>query len=196
VNNHAAGLALLGIFSSFSMNLILQCGLGLRQSAVSPGSDKKLPFIKVGIVFVTTLFLWVLFTSVLFHFNLGFFKYLLVFPLSSLIYFCLEGLLYRGVLKKEVEADGATGFCDGLAGAALFITLNIASGFVEAAVLCFGFSFGMLLVLLILDEIRRRSMMEATPRFLRGSPLMLVSMGFLSLVFSSAAFMLLRALGG
>jgi hypothetical protein len=177
------------------MNVILQCGLGLRQLAVNPAGDKKLPFLKAGIVFITALFLWVLFTSVFSHFTPGFFKYLLVFPLSSLIYFCLECLLYRLVPEKEAEGGGATGFCDGLAAAALFITLNIASGFVEAAVLCFGFSFGMLLVLLILDEIRRRSKMEAAPRFLRGSPLALVSMGFLSLVFSSAAFILLRALG-
>jgi electron transport complex protein RnfA len=178
------------------MNVILQCGLGMRQIAVSPEGGKKPPLIKAGIVFVTSLFLWLVFSSVFSYFSLGFFKYLLVFPLSSLIYFCLEYFLYRLVLKKKAEGDGATGFCDGLAGASLFITLNAASGFAEAAVLCFGFSFGILLTLIILGEIRRRSLMEAAPLFLRGSPLMIISMGFLSLVFSSAAFLFLRALGG
>jgi electron transport complex protein RnfA len=176
------------------MNVILQCGLGMRQIAVSP-DGRKHQLLKAGIVFVTSLFLWPVFTSVLSGFPLGFFTYILVFPVSSLFYSCLETFLYRVVLKKKAEG-GAAGFCDGLAAAALFITLNVASGFVEAAVLCFGFSIGMLLALLILGEIRRRSMMEAAPLFLRGGPLMLVSMGFLSLVFSSAAFIFLRALEG
>jgi electron transport complex protein RnfA len=85
---------------------------------------------------------------------------------------------------------------DGLGAAALFITMNAASRFVEAAVLSAGFSLGLLLSLLILREIRRRSRMEAVPRFLRGSPLVLVSMGLLSLVSGALAVIFFRTLEG
>ncbi|MDR2134408.1 MAG: hypothetical protein LBP27_04805, partial [Treponema sp.] len=113
MNHQTAWLALLGIFSSLSMNVMLQCGLGMRQIAVSPEGG-QCRILKAGIVFATSLFLWLVFTSVLSGFPLGFFTYILVFPLSSLIYFCLEIFLYRVVLKKKAEG-GETGFCDGLA---------------------------------------------------------------------------------
>jgi electron transport complex protein RnfA len=99
-------------------------------------------------------------------------------------------------LKKEPDAGSSLAFCDGLAGAALFITLNTASGFIEALVLSFGFVLGVLLAFLILGEIRRRSTMEWVPFFLRGNPLMLISLGLLSMIFSSAALVFFRVLGG
>jgi electron transport complex protein RnfA len=82
-----------------------------------------------------------------------------------------------------------------LASAALFITLNVAGGFLEAVILALFFSAGIALAVLIINEIRLRSEMEAVPQFLRGSPLILIAMGLLSMIFSSAALMLYRVLG-
>jgi electron transport complex protein RnfA len=79
--------------------------------------------------------------------------------------------------------------------AALFVTLSIAGGLAEAIVLSFGFTSGIALALAIAGEIRRRSEMEAVPRFLRGGPLVLVTLGLLSLVFTSAALMFFEVLG-
>jgi electron transport complex protein RnfA len=180
----------LAVFSCLSMNLLLQCGLGMG-GAVQEG-DRPVPLIQTGLILLSLLLLWPLFSYVL---VLGFFEYLLLFPSSALVYAGLERLLFRIILKRELSKSQNCCFCDGLTAAALFITLHLASGFIEAAVLSLGFALGMLLALLILAEIRRRSRMEAVPRFLRGSPLLLISMGLLSLIFSSAALVFYLALG-
>jgi electron transport complex protein RnfA len=183
-------LAALAVFSSLSMNLFLQCGLGMRR-AVQDG--RPLPFAQTGLLVPAVLVLWVFFSYLP---ALGFFAYLLLFPLSALVYAGLEQLFFRLAAKRKPPRPQPCCFCDGLTAAALFLTLHLASGFIEAAVLALGFALGLLLSLLILAEIRRRSRMEAVPRFLRGSPLALISMGLLSLIFSSTALMFYRALGG
>jgi electron transport complex protein RnfA len=88
---------------------------------------------------------------------------------------------------------GISGY-DGLVPLALLLTLNVGITLAEAAVLAFGFALGILLAALILNEIRRRSALEAVPHFLRGTPLTLISMGLLSLIFSSASVMFFNAL--
>jgi electron transport complex protein RnfA len=184
-------LAALAVFSSLSMNLLLQCGLGMRRAVQEGG--KPLPFAQMGLLALAVLVLWVFFSYLP---ALGFFTYLLLFPLSVLVYAGLEGLFFRLFLKQPPPGPPACVSCDGLTAAALFLTLHLASGFVEATVLALGFALGLLLSLLILEEIRRRSRMEAVPPFLQGSPLALISLGLLSLIFSSAALMLYHALGG
>jgi Na+-translocating ferredoxin:NAD+ oxidoreductase RnfA subunit len=82
-----------------------------------------------------------------------------------------------------------------MVGSALFLILGLAGGFAEAAMLSFGFSAGAALAVLIVGEIRRRSSMEAVPRCLRGGPLVLVTMGLLSLVCISAAMVFYAVLG-
>jgi electron transport complex protein RnfA len=184
-------LAALAVFSSLSMNLLLRCGLGMKDAAGE--GDRPVPFVQIGLLAVSVLILWLFFSYIV---PLGFFTYLLLFPGSALVHAGLEQLLFRVILKQEAAKPQSPGFRDGLAAGALFLTLHLASGFLEAMVLSLGFALGTLLSLLILAEIRRRSRMEAVPRFLRGSPLTLVSMGLLSLIFSSAAVILYRAFGG
>jgi electron transport complex protein RnfA len=192
----AVQLAALAVFSSLSLNLILQCGLGMMRVAAIRKEAGQVPLLPIGIIFASALLLWTVFSYILSPLVPVFFEYVLLFPMSSLVYFGLEFLCYRVFLKNESRRTGAVSFCDGLTAASLFLTLHLASGFLEAAVLSFGFAFGILLTLLILGEIHRRSEMEAVPRFLRGGPLALISMGFLSLIFSSAALMFFRAIGG
>jgi electron transport complex protein RnfA len=187
-----AHLATLAVFSSLSMNLLLRCGLGMRDAAGE--EDQPVPFARMGLLAVSVLILWVFFSYIL---PLGFFAYLLLFPGSALVSAGLEQILFRLILKRDIaEGPWSPGCRDGLTAGALFLTLHLASGFLEAAVLSLGFALGTLLSLLILAEIRRRSRIEAVPPFLRGSPLALISMGLLSLIFSSAAVILYRAFGG
>jgi electron transport complex protein RnfA len=196
VNFQAVPLALFAVFASLSMNLVLQCGLGMRGVVITQGAGKKPPFIKLGILFITVLLLWIFFSYIVFFLPLGFFPYLLLFPLSAAVHFSLEYLVYRFVLQKAVEGESPISFCDALAAAALFITLTVAGGLVEAVILSFGFVLGVLLAFVILGEIRRRSMLEEVPLLLRGTPLSLISMGLLSLIFAAGALLLFRAIGG
>ena len=193
MNSGFAWYALLAFFSSLSVNLILQCGFGMA-GAARP-KPHKLPLMKTALGFITVLFLWVFFTYILPPLALGFFGYILFFPVASVVYGACEYLLYTVLLKKAHNREDSVFFNDGLPGAALFLTYNIAGGFIEALLMAAGFSAGLLLVLLIVGEINRRSEMEAVPRFLSGSPLILISMGLLSLVFVSAAMVCYRILG-
>ena len=62
-------------------------------------------------------------------------------------------------------------------------------------ILSAGYAAGIALAIKIISEIRLRSEMEAVPKSLQGSPLVLIAMGLLSLVFSAAALMLYQVLG-
>ncbi|MDR2842641.1 MAG: hypothetical protein LBV52_05515, partial [Spirochaetaceae bacterium] len=75
--------------------------------------------------------------------------------------------------------------------ASLLICLHIACSAAEALVVSFCFSLGTLLALVILSAVRQRSLHEKIPNTFRGMPLLLISAGLLSLIFSSAAFILL-----
>ena len=202
---------LLIVFSVFNMNLMLQCALGLN-GAVSPKNhDKILALIKLSIIFVSVILLWFLFSRIIFFTVSWIFIYVLLFPVSYIVYDGLEFLLFRYIIKKENDeyffGKSSTGksfidecstdecfisFPGGITAAAVFICLNIANGILEVLILSFGFSAGILLVSLIIIEIRKRAALEEVPRFLRGKPLVLISMGMLCLVFSVGSLLLLR----
>jgi electron transport complex protein RnfA len=217
--NKFAWFLTLAVFSGLSMNLILRFGIGLHMIAldeVPSNSEKKTKWaflVWPGIYFISLMLLWLFFSflqSVLF---LGFFEYILVFPVSVIFFTVIEYLAKRLVLDnvslgskefflgcfclmEDAGCCGARADCvpshvmsanGAMVGASLFIILGIAGGFAQAAVLSLGFAAGAALAVLIIGEIRRRSGMEAVPRFLRGGPLVFVTMGLLSLVFTSAA---------
>jgi len=222
MHGNFAWFLILAVFSGLSMNLILRFGIGLQQITLEEdpgqsGDNAKWAFLVwPGIYFISVMFLWLFFTilqSVLF---LGFLEYILIFPVSSLFFTVMEYLVRRLVLKIDWRGQVVSGnfiindyffigslmtgavqssFNGAIVGAALFITLGLAGGFAQAAMLSFGFSAGASLAVLILGEIRRRSAMEAVPRCLRGGPLVLVTMGLLSLVFTSLAMVFYAVLG-
>jgi len=207
--NKFAWFLTLAVFSGLSMNLILRFGIGLQ--TIASGKDAGAPVRKnkwavliwSGINFFSGVLLWLFFSflqSVLF---LGLIEYIMVFPVSFLLLTVIEYLSKRlnfinnygcgAPLDSAVLSSALVGGAP--VGAALFIMLEIAGSFAEAATLSFGFSAGSALAVLIIGEIRRRSEMEAVPRCLRGGPLVLVTMGLLSLVFTSAAIIFYAVLG-
>ncbi|MDR1858017.1 MAG: hypothetical protein LBQ69_00945 [Treponema sp.] len=205
-------LVMLAVFSGLSMNLVLQFGLGLKELAMAENTGcagdggiaetagKKWFLAGLGILFVTVLLLWLLFSFFRYILPLGLLEYFLLFPASVLAFSALEFLAHQFALKKNARQEIAFAFGNtftggALAGAALFVTLNVADRLGEAAVLSLGFTCGIALAVGIVGEIRRRSQMEAVPRHLRGGPLALVAMGLLSLIFSSAALMFFEVLG-
>ena len=202
----ASSLAMLAVFSGLSMNLMLQFGLGLKELAMAENpnrteaAEKKWFAAGLGILCITILLLWLLFSFLRSIVPLGLFEYVLLFPSGVLVFAALEFLanylaLKYATLQEPVSVFGNAFTGGALACAALFVTLNVAAGLGGAMVLSLGFTGGVALAVGVVGEIRRRSEMEAVPRHLRGGPLALVAMGLLSLIFSSAALMFFKVLG-
>jgi electron transport complex protein RnfA len=177
--------------AGLSWNLLLQFGLGMA------GGLKKnsLPVLQLLCLFLSVLALFTVFFSLSALANLGFFEYILYYPLSCLSCLGLE-TVFSPLLPKKIgeKTFNCLSAYDGLAVAALFLTRHLAETLAEGLFLSFHFSLGVLIGLVILAEIRRRSSVEKVPRFLRGKPLLLISMGFLSLVFTAAAGIFYRIL--
>ena len=195
-------LAALAIFAGLSLNIFLSFALGVAGIAGDRLPDgetnRKLPLFQFAVLFITVLFLWVFFTYLLPPRLLGFFEFFLFFPLSALICMGLECLGGRilpkpGGIRKVFSAFTAY---DGLVPASLIITILTAVTFLEALIAALFFVLGNLFSVLILNEIRRRSTLEWVPRNLRGSPLIFISMGLLSLIAASAAGICFKILEG
>jgi len=189
-----SGILLL-ICSVFSMNLVLQCGLGIKGAAESKNPLGMSTLIKAGIIFFSVILLWLFFSRMVYSIIPGVFVYVLLFPVSSIVYDGLERLVFRYVYKKNAEGECFVSFPGGITAVSVFLCVNMADSFSQAAVLSFGFIAGIFLVYLIVREVRRRAALEAVPLFLRGKPLVLITMGMLSLVFSAVSILLFRMIG-
>jgi electron transport complex protein RnfA len=175
---------------------MLQFGLGVSNTASSKKMSTELALIQTGIIFASVILLWVVFAKIISSGLSGIYVYVLLFPASSLVYDGLEFLTFRCLLKREKEGESPVSFSGGITAVAAFLSLTAATGFIEAAALSFGFASGVLLAFFILGEIRQRASLEAVPRFLRGKPLTLISMGLLSIVFSRVSLLLFSMIGG
>jgi electron transport complex protein RnfA len=197
-----SALAALGVFAALACNLVLHFGLGIRALALEKEGDEEAgkPFsptrlFEGALIFLAVLLLWVVFTYILGPLIPGFFSYALIFPLSVPVCIGLEMILLRFLPKGWSPLFKSISACNGLVPIALLLTLHVAVNFLEAAVLALCFVLGILLPVLVLAEVRRRASLEAVPRFLRGSPLALITLGIMALVFSSVAALFFKALG-
>ena len=190
-------LAGLAVFSGLSLNLLLQFGLGTVAAAGDslPKAETRrhLPLFQFAVLFISVIFLWMFFTYVIPPYWRGFAEYFLFFPLSALVCMGLELLrerilprMFSGLENARKVYSAYTAY-DGLVPIALLITFVLAENFTGAVVLALFFVLGNLTAMLVLNEIRRRATLEWVPRYLRGSPLILISMGLLSLISVSAA---------
>jgi electron transport complex protein RnfA len=172
------------------------------------------------VLFAAPLMLWLFFTYVLIPPAFGFLESFLLLPATLAVSAVLERVFAWFFPGGKITLDPSAhpprppftlqgfienaGFgkalfngssCNGLALASLFLTLRLELTPVEALALTLGFSLGVLLSAMILREISRRSSLEAVPELFRGAPLALISMGLLSLAFSSISAIFLRILG-
>lgn len=193
-------LAALGICASLAMNLLVQFGLGLGFVA-EDGRDRSrdsyaLPAL---IFFFSLFFLWLFFTYIVAPLGPGFYWYLLLYPLSAALLRGLEALAARKMpefLSRLGRPFPVLPRCwvEFLV-LGLLISLHLALRPLEALVLALSFSLGLGFSLAALREISRRSRFEAVPPFLRGSPLALISLGLLSMIFSFASVMFFNLSG-
>jgi len=191
---YIAGLA---VFSGLSLNLLLQFALGTAGAAADTGYKKnakrELPLIQFCILFISMISLWIFFKYFLSAFWRGFSEFFLFFPLSALVCMGLERLIERilpqifSKFKGMRKSYSAITAYDGLVPAALIITFIAAETFTDVLAIALFFVLGNLTAMLTLNEIARKSSLERVPKFLRGTPLILVSMGLLSLISTFAA---------
>jgi electron transport complex protein RnfA len=198
-----SALAALGVFAALACNLILDFGLGIRVLAQKEEGYRKGRFLcavyllEGGLIFLSVLVLWLVFTYVLGPLRLGLFRFILIFPLSAPFCTALDALFKRFLPPKWGWSPvfGTLSACEGLVPVALLLTLYTATGFLDAVALAFCFVLGILFPALVLEEIRRRAAFEAIPRYLRGSPLALITLGIVSLVSAAVAVLFFTALG-
>ena len=185
-------LLLLFIYSGFTINIVLQCAIGIKGVAESRKAVDLQSVIKALIIFFTIVSMWFFFSRIVYLVIPGIFIYILLFPVSALVYSYLEHIIIRYLLRKEMESESIISFPGGFTAAAVFICINISNNPAQTVMLAFGFTSGIFLVNFIIIEIRRRAAMEEVPEFLRGKPLVLIAMGLLSLVFTTASLLFFR----
>jgi electron transport complex protein RnfA len=178
------------------MNLALQCAMGIKGAPESKNCSRKTTIIRLGIIFITIIFLWLFFYRIVFSIFSGIFIYILIFPLSFIAYEGIQSLLKKYLFKKDIENECFINFGGGITALSVFICINISASFFQTLILSFGFTTGIMVVFLIIREIRRRAALEAIPQFLRGNPLILISMGLISIVFTVGSVLFLRVIGG
>ncbi|MDR1306981.1 MAG: hypothetical protein LBK74_05365 [Treponema sp.] len=185
-------MAALFCFASLSLNLMLDFALGIREMVSRERTPRTRCYYPWAVLFVSTALLWVFFARVIGF--LGIFDYLLIFPLSALASFGIEKLVFRLVprLGENPRIFKTGSPYNGLSAAALAVTLQFAADFGEALSLSAGFALGGLFAFFIIKEIQKRSFLEAIPYGLRGTPLLLISMGILALIFSAVSALFLK----
>lgn len=190
-------LIAMALCAGFSFNLIVHFGLGIQE--VSDEESVPLPVFQCGVLFIAVFALWAFFSIVITPFFPLLLEYFLYFPLSALLCIGIEQIAARFFPKSstpEKKIFKAGSAYNGLALTALILTVRFAGSFASAFVAAMSFPLGVLLSIVILNEIHKRAGVEAVPPFLRGKPLRLISIGFLSLIFASASAVLLSALAG
>ena len=191
-------LTALAVFSGLSLNLLLTFAIGSSGIVSGLNRERKLPYVQIIVLFFSVIMLWIVLNYIFTFLSGGFLVFFLLFPFSALSCYSLEllieVLIKRFAVKNPLIASlGKTKIYhsftayDGLVPVSLFITMNLAWNLSSAIILSLFFALGNLLAILILDEISRRAGVEKVPRALRGSPLILISMGLLSFVFASLA---------
>jgi len=186
----------LAVFAILSVNPALQFGLGIGGFLGKKKNPRSIP-LQMLILFLSIWIPWLLVRLVIYPILGDFFVFFLLLPLSCGLCMALElGAirLFPLGMQEPRMFSASTGY-GGMVPLTLFLTVQLASSVLEALGLAFFFAFGTFLTILILREIRRKSILEKLPRFLRTSPALLISLGLLSLIFSQAAELFFLILG-
>jgi electron transport complex protein RnfA len=153
------------------------------------------PLLRTAVLFFSGLLPWMLMSFVIAPLGLGAAESLLLYPITVLI--CLSAnKIFRRSEKSSAGFPSVWNSYDGLALFSAFITLRLATYISEALAVAAGLALGHLAATAVLRHIGSRSSIEAVPAFLRGTPLLMISAGLVSLVASFTAAILLRALNG
>jgi Na+-transporting NADH:ubiquinone oxidoreductase subunit NqrE len=192
--------ALFAVLSSFSLNLVLQTGLGrdLVYKDLNLPLHKRLS--RWIALFITVLLFWLLWTYVLYPLTLTFFDVVFIFPFCAFFYFLIDRCVFvfgnwleKNFSKPENTRKNNKAFLRGdgemllysvpLCVFSLYMTLRLAGGIGEAAILAFFFSAGCFFSVLVLKAIRTKVHLERADKKNLGIPIAYISMGLLAFVF-------------
>ncbi|MDR2865330.1 MAG: hypothetical protein LBV68_06970 [Spirochaetaceae bacterium] len=191
-----ASLSLL-VLSGLFLNLPLQLGLGIKEIWRERNRPFYIPFFECLVLFLSIIIQWLLFSFIFSPLNLGFLKYFFIFPLSTGISTGFE-LVFSLLSPQSAGKHGkifSFSALSGLSIAAVLLVLFLADTVGDALILDLGFSAGVYISMIILKAIRIRISDEKKNPFFSGIPLLFISMGLLSLVWTSAAIIYLSTQG-
>ncbi|GHU39699.1 hypothetical protein FACS1894190_05440 [Spirochaetia bacterium] len=190
-------IASLAVISGFNLNLVLTFALGVEQihSNVEKPNLGKILLLWISL-FLSNFAIWLMWTYIFGPLSLGFLGHFLIFPILFLFFLCLESFVSGIFPQLATKTNGPfQNFSSvALSFASSTMTLLLAAGAADALMLSFGFSTGAIAAIVLTGAIDKRITNEKIPAKVRGVPLLLISMGLLSLVFNAAAFVLLNSL--
>ncbi len=186
-------LAMLAVCSGLSLNSLFQFALNFRGPDPAHAQGGGTLPLRAAALFISSLLPWFLMSYVVAPLALGAIEPLVLYPATALVCSCASKIL-RPLENESSYSPSAWNSYDGLALFSAFITLRLATFIPEALVVAAGLALGHLAATGILRRISSRSSIEPVPAFLRGTPLLMISAGLVSLVSSFAAAILLRAL--
>jgi electron transport complex protein RnfA len=187
-------LASLAVLGGFFLNLPLQWGVGIREIFLERKGRFGETLLEAALLFVSALIQWLLFVYVFSPLALGALVYFMPLPLAAALALCSNAALKKlspGAFAGH-EAAFVFSYRSGASLAAVFMLLSLAGSFREALILAMGISLGVFFASIILRAIHFRIEREKVSGFVRGMPLLLITMGLLSLAFSSVAIICLR----
>jgi electron transport complex protein RnfA len=188
-----SSLLSLAMLSGCYLNIPLQMGLGINEifsERRKPSLDNALE----SFVFFISIFIqWLFFSFILTPLSLSFFKYFLLLPLCAVISLGIKTVMSKALPRFDMEKNiFLFPYKSGAGLAALLLIMYLAETTVEALVLAAGFSAGIFLSTIIIKSIGFRLERESINSSFRGIPLMLITMGLLSLAAMSIAIIYLR----
>lgn len=189
-----SSLVSLAVLSGCLLNLPLQWGIGIREIFVERKGRFGDTLFEAVLLFVSILIQWLLFAFVFSPLALGALVYFLPLPMSAALALCVNAALKK-MSPQAYDKHGqalAFSYRSGASLASLFILLSLAGSFTEAVILAMGISLGVFFATIILRAIHFRIEREKVSAFVRGMPLLLITMGLLSLALSSVAIIYLR----
>lgn len=172
----------LAFTAAVSGNAVLQMGFGFRSASRRASLGTADRYIPAAASFAAALVCWALFTYALAPLSLGALEPLLLFPLASAVSLGIDKLAAASLGKAPYPIeDSALSAFDGLAFAASWLAIRLASGFPQALAVASGAALGILACSAALHAVAERADTEAVPRSLRGTPLNLIAASLLSL---------------
>jgi Na+-translocating ferredoxin:NAD+ oxidoreductase RnfA subunit len=189
-------IVLCAILASFSLNLVLHTGLGMKEIYRGIDSSLRIPLVRCALLSVVVFLFWLLWTFVFTPLSLDFFDTIFIFPFCALTFYAIDEYVPKQKLHAKLfyENPHSHSFSSltPLCVFSLFMTLRFASSIAEALVLSLSFSAGYILAALALGSMYLRVQSEPVSKKISGLPFVFISTGLLALIFSITATVLLR----